>query len=424
MRKRSRTLITIMLTLAMTLTMTIPAFARSTADPAVRFENHRSFLLGHTTAALCKLPTDLDPTPTAEDLNLDPLSYWHVIIPIRCTVDGGDDSGIEKTSRPTAELYQELKQITTEITADKTTVADKYTAISMWVEENIYYKLDNRTNNVYLVYERGYGACSEQSYMEYLMASLSGIKAAVLLSVDHQSTAVMDENGKWFGDAHTAGGHTEPAERAYYTDGLDQYCCNLETGKITKLGTFTDKTPKVRKPKESVPHTDFDDVPADAWYADAVDWAVAKGIANGTSETTFSPLEPCTEAQVLTFLYRAEGSPDCSDVDLYFEPQNNWAVDALKWGSTKEISTTPSKENAGCTRITAITHIWRIFSGEFIKPGNTFTDLDNYPFGEHAVYWAVREDIVTGTSETTFSPDLVCNRATIVTMLYRAYGME
>jgi len=443
MCKHGKTLIAFALALVMALSMAVPAFATGqvsntggggssgtgTYYDAGTLAAHKGYLYRNTSEGLINVPTDLAPTPLPEDLNLDPLAYWEQIIPIYST---RDDAGVEKTTRPTQEIYQEIRQLVGELTAGLTTDSDKFAALHMWVYRNISYNSkDNRTNDVYYIYERRYGACMEQSYLLYFMATLAGIKAAVLrggttvasgdmpVGTDHQSTAALDENGVWFGDTHSMAEGKPIADCARYADGRDQYYCNFETGKISKWGEIKGK----RKPIDAS-SVNFIDVPEDAWYADAVKWAITWGVTNGTSENTFSPYKPCTNDEILTFLYRAADDYKFKGGSLSFTPKNSWATDALEWADSKGIiiyDYHEEDEDALCTRATAVYYIWKAFGKPPAFTDPHFTDMVDRDKYKGAVYWAVEEGIVQGTSETTFSPDVVCDRATIVTLLYRAY---
>lgn len=441
MRKHDKALTAFALMLAMVFAMAVPAFAADgtgntgTANSASvaditpqRIQTWRAYLYRNTTSTLNKVPTDLAPTPLPEDLNLDPLDYWEQII-----LNPLPNSNIyeKKTTRPVEEIYQEIRQLVDELTAGLTTNSDKFAALSLWVERNITYSTDNRTRNVYLIYERRYGACSELSYLLYFMATLAGIKAVVLagettvaeggipIGTNHLSTAALDENGVWFGDAHSMAVGNPVANIAYYDDGQDKYVCRLETGEIRKNGTIKGK----KKPIDAS-SIDFIDVPEDAWYADAVKWAVTWSITNGTSENTFSPDKLCTNDEILTFLYRAADDYKFDgDRRQPFTPKNGWAADALKWAYYKGIihhNYDVAKEDVPCTRDDAVYYIWEAFGSPYVSPTTNFTDLKGQ-WSHTYIDWAVEQGIVTGTSPTTFSPDLVCDRATIVTLLYRAY---
>lgn len=427
MCKRCKKLIALALTLVMALAMTAPALAAKSpyAKPyggteivvsdttTQEFKMWKNALYEGTTVTLYKVPTSLESTPLPEDLNLDPLAYWEQIIPISYNMH---DAGVEKTTLPSKEIYQEIYQLVNELTAGLTTDSDKYTAIYMWVHNNIGYSTENRTDNVYLVYERGYGACSESANLRYLMATMAGIRAAILTSDDHQSVAVLDENSTWFGDRHNAVA-VYPAKRAYYTDGLNQYVCDLETGKLTKLRTIEEK----KKPIDA-PSASFSDVPADAWFADAVNWAIAEGITDGDGANAFNPYGTCTNDHIITFLYRAAGKPAAGSARPSFTIKNAWAADAINWAYSKGFINSNFEENTPCTRATAVDYMWRVFGKPSAQTSASFTDMAGYGYYVSPVSWAVEQGIVEGTGGNNFSPSLTCNRATIVTMLYRAYS--
>ena len=172
----------------------------------------------------------------------------------------------------------------------------------------------------------------------------------------------------------------------------------------------------------------FSDVPASAYYADAVAWAVENGITSGTTAATFSPNGGCTHAQAVTFLWRAAGSPapksgtnPFSDVkaDAYYADAVLWAVEQ---GITKGTTDTTFSPNATCTRAQIVTFLWRSEGTPAADTANPFTDVADGAYYLDAVNWAVAEGITGGTTATTFSPNVTCTRAQIVTFLYRCLG--
>ena len=181
------------------------------------------------------------------------------------------------------------------------------------------------------------------------------------------------------------------------------------------------------------PHP-FDDVPEDAWYADAVRWAVENGITAGTSESTFSPFDACTRAQIVTLLWRSAGSPwtvnsaDSLPDDFPFHdvPEGAWYTRAVLWAWENSVTAGVSEHSFGvkqrCTRAQIVTFLWR-YAG---SPASGETDLafDDVPpdaWYADAVRWAAANGITTGTSETTFSPNKTCTRAEVVTFLYHYF---
>ena len=172
--------------------------------------------------------------------------------------------------------------------------------------------------------------------------------------------------------------------------------------------------------KPIIPEVKFTDVSADAWYAEAVNWAISKGITNGNGDGTFAPSRTCNNTEIITFLYRANGSPKV-EASLPFTPVDSWAVDALKWAYSKNIIGADFDQKTPCTRMMAVDYLWKCFDKPTTDTTNAFVDLDSNVAHLTAVNWTVSKKIVGGTTATTFSPDLTCDRGTIVTLLYRAY---
>lgn len=167
----------------------------------------------------------------------------------------------------------------------------------------------------------------------------------------------------------------------------------------------------------------FADVPASAYYADAVKWAVEQGITSGTSTNTFSPDMSCTRAQIVTFLWRANGSPKAdganpfTDVsaDAYYYDAVLWAV---KEGITSGTSATTFAPDMTVTRGQTVTFLYRAAGAPAVS-GGSFADVAADAYYADAVAWAVKEGITSGTGATTFSPDAACTRGQIVTFMYR-----
>ena len=169
----------------------------------------------------------------------------------------------------------------------------------------------------------------------------------------------------------------------------------------------------------------FVDVATGSYYEDAVDWAVENGITKGTDDTHFSPDGICTRAQAATFLWRAAGSPKPETRTMPFTdvPAGSYYYDAVLWavenGITKGTSDTTFSPNMTCTRAQIVTFLWRSEKSPAAGTANPFADVKSTAYYAGAVLWAVREDITKGTTSTTFSPDADCTRAQIVTFLWR-----
>ena len=179
-------------------------------------------------------------------------------------------------------------------------------------------------------------------------------------------------------------------------------------------------------PEEPAQQTAFTDVPADAYYASAVSWAVEQGITGGTGANTFSPDEACTRAQVITFLYRAAGSPD---VSAYQNPFDDVTADdyyyaAAIWAAANNIaggtSSTTFAPGATCTRSQVVTFLYRAAGSPATKVTDAFSDVAPTDYYASAVAWAAANNITGGTSSNMFSPSAPCSRAQVVTFLFRA----
>ncbi|BDF58724.1 hypothetical protein CE91St36_15410 [Christensenellaceae bacterium] len=169
----------------------------------------------------------------------------------------------------------------------------------------------------------------------------------------------------------------------------------------------------------------FVDVATGSYYEDAVDWAVENGITKGTDDTHFSPDGICTRAQAVTFLWRAAGSPEPETRAMPFidVPAGSYYYDAVLWavenGITKGTSDTTFSPNMTCSRAQIVTFLWRSEKSPAVGTANPFADVKSTAYYAGAVLWAVKEDITKGTTNTTFSPDADCTRAQIVTFLWR-----
>ena len=180
--------------------------------------------------------------------------------------------------------------------------------------------------------------------------------------------------------------------------------------------------------KPEAPENPFVDVKKDDYYYDAVIWAVGKGIAKGVTDTTFQPNASCTRAEMVTFLYRAAGSPEptnkvnpFTDVaeDSYYYKAVLWAVEK---GIAKGTSETTFSPNNTCTRGQTVAFLYRYANSPAVSRSNSFADVSETAYYYNATLWAMSEKVTEGTSATTFSPNDLCTRGQIVTFLYRYMG--
>ena len=187
-------------------------------------------------------------------------------------------------------------------------------------------------------------------------------------------------------------------------------------------------TPPVRpRPAEDVPakYPGFVDAPASSYFYEAVMWAVESGVTTGVSANRFDPNGVCTRAQAMTFLWRAAGSPAPKSRAMPFAdvPAGSYYYDAVLWavenGITKGSSNTTFSPNDTCTRAQIVSFLWRSEKTPAVSSCNPFTDVKPGAYYLDAVLWAVESGITKGTTAMKFSPDADCTRAQIVTFLWR-----
>ena len=191
--------------------------------------------------------------------------------------------------------------------------------------------------------------------------------------------------------------------------------------------TFTMPASKVTVSAEfaEIETLDFADVPTDAYYYEAVKWAAKKGITGGIGNGLFGPNQPCTRAQIVTFLWRAAGSPEpktmssFADVsmDAYYAKAVAWAVEN---GITTGTGDGKFSPDATCTRAQSVTFLFRAI-GKLVDSKAEFSDVLTDSYYANAVAWAVENGVTNGIGDGLFGPNNSCTRAQIVTFLFRAY---
>lgn len=172
----------------------------------------------------------------------------------------------------------------------------------------------------------------------------------------------------------------------------------------------------------------FTDVSSSAYYYNAVAWAVDSGITSGTSTNTFSPDNACSRAQVITFLWRMAGSPVVTNTVSAFDdvPADSYYWNAVQWatanGITAGLGSGLFGANFTCTRGQMAALLYRYVGSPTIDGELPFADVSADSYYAKAVIWAAENGITNGVSETTFAPDNICTRAQIVAFLYRAFA--
>ena len=199
--------------------------------------------------------------------------------------------------------------------------------------------------------------------------------------------------------------------------GNGKYTFVMPAGKVEVKASFA-------KEIETSP---FADVATDAYYYEAVKWAVGKGITTGVGNDLFAPEQPCTRAQIVTFLWRAAGSPEpmgtasgMTDVvsGSYYEKAVAWAIEN---GVTTGTTATTFSPDATCTRAQAVTFLARALSAK-ASGAAEFSDVPADSYFADAVAWAAANGVTEGIGGGLFGSDNDCTRGQIVTFLYRAYN--
>ena len=201
------------------------------------------------------------------------------------------------------------------------------------------------------------------------------------------------------------------------TEKNSKYTFKMPSGKVTVKGSFV----------EEAPVQIFKDVPVDAYYYEAVKWAAEKGITGGVGNDLFAPNQPCTRAQIVTFLWRATGSPapknmsSFADVpaDAFYAKAVAWAVENGITGGTGDGKFSP---DATCTRAQSVTFLYRTAGSPKVSSSAEFGDVATNAYYADAVAWAAKNGITGGIGGGLFGSGNDCTRAQIVTFLYRAYN--
>ena len=199
------------------------------------------------------------------------------------------------------------------------------------------------------------------------------------------------------------------------TEKNGKYTFKMPSGKVTVKGSFV----------EEAPVQIFKDVPVDVYYYEAVKWAAEKGITGGVGNDLFAPNQPCTRAQIVTFLWRAAGSPapknmsSFADVpaDAFYAKAVAWAVENGITGGTGDGKFSP---DATCTRAQSVTFLYRAAGSPKVSSSAEFGDVATNAYYADAVAWAAKNGITGGIGGGLFGSDNDCTRAQIVTFLYRS----
>lgn len=168
----------------------------------------------------------------------------------------------------------------------------------------------------------------------------------------------------------------------------------------------------------------FKDVTTDKYYAESVEWAVDENITKGVTATAFRPDNTCSQAQILTFIWRSQGSPKVDTVAPIVESKNitpaNYYYDAVNWGYANGMIDGSFNPKSPCSRALSMQYLYQMAGSPSVTGDGTMQDVPESARYHDAVYWAVQQGITNGTTGTTFTPTSTCTRAQIVTFLWRA----
>ena len=335
-----------------------------------------------------------------------------------------------------------IMQVSNQICAGYTSDHEKVNAVYDWVTNNIVYDYDHyegRKSDVTILPEEVLDSkltvCDGYSRLTQALLQAQNIPALRIAGqginvsgwtpedIGHAWNLVYVD-GRWIYLDTTwgspSGGNSGTTDYNWFdpTSLNFAFTHKAETSHINANGYDGDMTPNGNTTANK-----FTDVAANAYYADAVTWAVEKDITSGTTATTFAPDTTCTRAQILTFLWRANGSPVPTISDPFSDvPTGAYYADAAVWAYEKGlISGAVFAGDTPATRAATVTYLWKLAGG----PNTSRSEFSDVPADAEyadAVAWAVEKGITSGTSQSTFSPDTVCDRAQIVTFLFRAYS--
>ena len=354
-----------------------------------------------------------DDTATVSKINTDDLSSKNSI-----TLDVTDgNKGVTGVNLPVSALEKivDAKVPGTTLTLSDTSAAFDLAALSAVT------KAADKTVDLRILT----GADAEKKLSAAQKTAMQSVKnaSAVNVALSSNDKAITNLGGgkmtvsvpyKWDGKG---------AVRAYQTDENGKLVSvpvscknNVAVLTLTQPGAYVLGTVDVKA---------FNDVKDDAFYKTAVDWAVENGVTSGVSDTLFAPDATCTRAQVVTFLWRAAGSPEPTKIgntftdvksDAYYYKAVLWA---LEKGITSGTSATTFAPDATVSRAQTVTFQWRMAGSSKADGTNAFTDVPTDSYYKDAVLWASKNGVTSGTSATTFAPENGCTRGQIVTFLYR-----
>lgn len=208
--------------------------------------------------------------------------------------------------------------------------------------------------------------------------------------------------------------------QSLYEKGYVRFNCNY----YDIVESKTDTSKPVTNTASTV--SGFKDVTTDKYYAESVEWAVDENITKGVTATAFQPNSTCSQAQILTFIWRSQGSPKVDTVAPIVESKNitpaNYYYDAVNWGYANGMIDGSFNPNSPCSRSLAMQYLYKMAGSPAVTGDGSMQDVPESARYHDAVYWAIQQGITNGTTGTTFTPTATCTRAQIVTFLWRAWA--
>ena len=365
---------------------------------------------------------------------------WHTSKPDVVSLENGTLKALKEDS---TEIYAtagalESNKITLTVNAPRRMTGISVSGVSSTAAKNTTLDLTKPVVKTFDQFQKEFSSDELKAYpasIRWTLEKNGTAKSAYMITVENTKNGEVISSHKTADKGDTVTLTATPdkgyaVRRIIVTDSSDQkltltekdskYTFTMPASNVTVKTTFI-----MDKSKDEVPNP-FEDVSANSYYYDAVQWAVKNGTTGGTSATTFSPDAPCTRAQAVTFLWRAAGSPAPSSTEMPFAdvPADAYYRNAVLWavenGITGGTSATTFSPDAPCSRGQIVAFLWRSKQSPMVAAENPFMDVNAADYYHDAVLWAAENGITGGTGANTFSPDAPCTRAQIVTFLYRA----
>ncbi|MCI8476793.1 MAG: leucine-rich repeat protein [Oscillospiraceae bacterium] len=378
--------------------------------------------------------------PSLQEIkNIPSTDYAAAVASNQSSIDGLGDPRSYLTARSDA-ITAKAEEITAGLSRDY----DKASAINQWVAKNIaydyaYFRGNSTTTTTAAdeVLVSGKAVCGGFANLTRALLQAAGIPAVCVhgwASNDRHAWNAAYVDGRWIllDPTWSRPGNGGIYDARYFDASVYFLSQTHRAG-----GTFMSTAQEMPEPGQDNGKTNqggtelpaettvsFDDVPADAYYAKPIKWAVEKNITVGTSKTMFSPNATCTNAQILTFLWRANGSPEPTNENTFTDIKTtDFYYKAALWAAERGlVSGSTFGANTDCTRAMTVEYMWKAAGSPVPAGKSNFTDVSVNADYAQAVAWAVEQKITSGTGGGNFSPAATCTRGQIVTFLYRAMG--